>query len=158
MSKQGERKEKGIDFDIIKMMGDVSDKITVGEKEYRLYPLSLGKIDLLSKHEKAVNELINFVRTVKDPDNTEAVEKFNEAADSAIEIFHILTSPNKDEEPKPLEADERKALRWSLTMPDVFHMMMFLRMGNVPKEMLKNVRGPGRGAEKEISGNGSQQS
>jgi len=140
------------------MLADISDTIKVGEEEFRLYPLSLGKMNLLSKHEAAVAELINFVRTAEGSDPAETARKFNKAADSAIEIFHILTAPNDGKEPPPLPEAEKKSLRWQLTMRDVYQMMMFLRMGNVPKEMLKNVRGLGRGAARETSENGSQPS
>ena len=140
------------------MLADVSDTITVGEEEFRLYPLSLGKMNLLSKHEKAVSGLIDFVRTAKEPDDAEAMKKFSEAADSAIEIFHILTAPNDGKEPEQLSAEKKKELHWKLSMPNVYQMMMFVRTGNIPKEMLKNVRGLEREAAKETLENGSQQS
>lgn len=152
-----DEEERTPGLDIIGLLADFPDELSIGDKKYKLYPLSLGKLKLMTKHEKAVSFLIRMTSIDSEMTDEQAAQKLGEAIQSAIEIFHIVSSPNDGKMPQDLTAQEKEELRWSLTMADIQQIMMFLRAGTIPKALLKNVRGPAAGAEKQTSEIGSQE-
>jgi hypothetical protein len=141
--------EKGKENRILNAVAQTTkDTIMVGGEEYKLYPISLGKLDLIARHEKTIETLMKLVEDKsQDSSDADTKKKMEAAFDGAAELFHILTYPNDGKEVPDITPEEKKKLRWSLSTQNLFEIRLYLQTAHLPGDLLKNVSGL-RGTEK----------
>lgn len=117
-------------------------KFKIGDEEFQIYPISLGKLDLLSEDDEKITDVMNAIMSGKSLSDKEVREKLQAASEGIARMFHILTTPNDGKQPKDISKEEIEALRWKLDLGHLWQIMLLMRTSAVPTDMLKNVASP----------------
>ena len=117
-----------------------SIKLASGKK-YTVYPLSIGKIKMITDRFGGLLEIIGML-TDKDQDQDSKgmalMAAVNSSADSITEVFWILIQPNKEEE-IIIDDEAVKKLAFGLTTPDLTLVVKALKGSFNISDLVKNV-------------------
>jgi len=107
-------------------------------KKYTVYPLSIGKIKMITDRFGGLLEIIGMLTGGDEAKAEHAVTAIKNSADSITEVFWILVQPNKEEE--LIVNDEAvKRLAFGLTTPDLTLVVQVLKGSFNISDLVKNV-------------------
>ena len=126
----------------LEALAETGDKIKVGNRDYIIYPITLGKIKLVGKKLSSFAPLIGFLdadisaRKRADKDFAKMIEQ---SIDDVIEAFGVLIAPNNGKPPPKLSKEDIEYLEWNLGVPKIIEILMTLRKQASIEGLLKNV-------------------
>jgi len=107
-------------------------------KKYIIYPLSIGKIKMITDRFGDLLEIIGMLTGGDESKAEHAVKAIKNSADSIVEVFYILTRPNKEEE-IIVDDEAVKRLAFGLTTPDLTLVVQVLKGSFNISDLVKNV-------------------
>ena len=123
-------------------VADVSKPIKIAGEVYQFYPLSLGKIGLLTELLKDVLPIIKAFDDLAEQESDNVMELIRTAIDSIAGAVKILTHPNDGTEPPTADEEFITNMKFGLTPPVVSQILVSIKGGFDFKDMLKNVFPP----------------
>lgn len=126
----------------LEALAETGDKIKVGDRDYIIYPMTLGKIKLIGKKLSSFAPLIGFLDA--DISNRKKADKdfaklISQSIDDVIVAFGVLTSPNNGKPPAELSKGEIEFLEWHMNVPKIIEILMTLKKQASIEGLLKNV-------------------
>jgi hypothetical protein len=138
-----EIKKKKPDISILRALADIPDTIEIAGVEYKIYPMTPGKLALLDDKMTAFVPLLGYLDIISIGTDDEAKALFSgkikEAIEPIVDAFFILTAPNNGKQPVEPDKEIREALKWQLEIPQLIKILFILKQQGQFETMLKNV-------------------
>ena len=126
----------------IDILAELPKKLKLGDKEYDVEPLSLGKIRVIGNVAMQVFSIPKALDEAKDIEAGEKLENFlrknwNSVVDNILLAIRILLDPNKKVNLEELKVKDDD-LEWQVTINDVLGVVKFISSAVQVGEILKN--------------------
>lgn len=116
-----------------------------------VYPITIGKIKMLSEHLGALYPLIEILSNKTESNEKEAIKKLQSAMDSIATCVYVLKQPNNGAI-ITINENELNEIAFSFTITDLFTIIKVISNAVNVNDLLKNVRSPKTEMEEEVLG------